>query len=48
VVTGDSFLAMMENNALCYGPVGTVFQFDGAPLPITFVPFWRGSILIVG
>jgi hypothetical protein len=30
-VTGDSFLAMMENTALCPVPVITVFQLDGAP-----------------
>jgi len=30
-VTGDTFLAMMENTALCHVHVGTVFQLDGVP-----------------
>jgi len=30
MVIGDTFLAMMENNALHYVPVGTGFQLDGA------------------
>jgi hypothetical protein len=30
-VTGDTFLAMMENTALCYVPVGTYFELHGAP-----------------
>jgi hypothetical protein len=28
-VTGDTFLAVMENTALRYAPVGTVFQLGG-------------------
>jgi hypothetical protein len=31
MVTGDNFLAMMENNALSHVTLGTVFQLDGAP-----------------
>jgi hypothetical protein len=31
MVTGDTFLAMMESTALCHVPVGTIFQSDGAP-----------------
>jgi hypothetical protein len=31
VMTGDIFLAMMENNALCYVPVGKLFWLFGAP-----------------
>jgi hypothetical protein len=31
MVTGDNFLAMMENTASCHVPVGTVIQLDGAP-----------------
>jgi hypothetical protein len=30
-VTGDTFLAMMESSTLHHIPVGTIFQFDGAP-----------------
>jgi hypothetical protein len=30
-VTGDTFLAMMENTALRHVPVRTAFQLDGAP-----------------
>jgi hypothetical protein len=30
-VPSDTFLAMMENTALCYVPVGTVFQLHFAP-----------------
>jgi hypothetical protein len=30
-VTGDTFLAVMENTALRHVPVGTVLQSDGAP-----------------
>jgi len=49
-VTGDTFLAMMENTALRHVPVGTVFQSDVHPVtsPVMFVPFWTGSFLIVG
>jgi hypothetical protein len=31
VVTGDTFLAMMENTALHHVPVRTVFQLDSIP-----------------
>jgi hypothetical protein len=31
-VTGDTFLDVMDNNALCHVPVGTVFQSHGTPL----------------
>jgi hypothetical protein len=30
-VTGDNFLAMMENTASRHVPVGTIFQLHGAP-----------------
>jgi hypothetical protein len=30
-VTGDNFLAMIENTALRHAPVGTILQLDGAP-----------------
>jgi hypothetical protein len=30
-VTGDSFLAVMDNTALCHVHVRTVFQLHGAP-----------------
>jgi len=32
-VAGDIFLAMMKNTALCYVPVGTVFQSEVALRP---------------
>jgi len=42
-VTSDTFLAMMENTALCHVPLGTVFQSDSAP-PVVFVPFWTRRV----
>jgi hypothetical protein len=30
-VTSVTFLAVMEDTALCHVPVGAVFQLDGAP-----------------
>jgi hypothetical protein len=32
MVTGDTFLAIMENTALCHVRVGAVFLLDDAPL----------------
>jgi hypothetical protein len=32
MVTGDTFLGVMENTTLCHAPVRTVFHLDGAPL----------------
>jgi hypothetical protein len=31
MVTGDTFLVMMNTTTLCYVPVGTIFQLDGIP-----------------
>jgi len=39
-MTGDTFLAMMQNNALRHVPME---QFS-----VVFVPFWTGSSLTVG
>jgi hypothetical protein len=47
-VTGEMFLAVLEDTALCHIPVGTVLQLDDSPSsPVLLVCFWRGSSLIV-
>jgi hypothetical protein len=35
MVTGDTFLAMMDNTALCHIPVGTLFKLHGAPFHLS-------------
>jgi hypothetical protein len=47
-MTGDTFLAMMENTALCPVPVGALCQSNGSPLtcPVVFVPFRRSFFTV--
>jgi len=48
-VTGDNFLALMENNALHHAAVGTAFQSDGALPHFSHVhAFLDRQFLIIG
>jgi len=44
-MTGDTFLAVMENTALRHVPAGTMHQLSS---PVALVPCRTGSFLIVG
>jgi len=50
MVTGDTFLAMVENTASCHVPAETVSQLDGATPHFSHHAcfFWTGNFLTVG
>jgi hypothetical protein len=43
MVTGNTFMAMMENTALRHVPMGTIFQLDD----ISLHAFWTWNFLII-